>query len=105
MKGNALTTFNKAANEHGLETNNHFKECTKDTMVHMFPAKAKQMQKQWMYKFMQKTQEMSIQEHVSRATEINECLEHFLSAPSREKATKLKNDEFLESLENCVPDK
>ena len=58
LKGDALATFNAAAEKHATETINTFNACMKELTAHVFPARAAQMQKCWMRRCMRKPREV-----------------------------------------------
>eukprot|EP00957_Ditylum_brightwellii_P004543 345952-Ditylum_brightwellii.AAC.2 len=48
LKGDALTVFEQAENDHGNQTVPHFKLCLDDVAAAVFPEKARQAQKRHM---------------------------------------------------------
>eukprot|EP00957_Ditylum_brightwellii_P040131 3037159-Ditylum_brightwellii.AAC.1 len=50
LKGDALTVFEQAENTYGNQTIPHFKLCLDDVAKHVFPEKARQTQKCYMWK-------------------------------------------------------
>ena len=54
LEGDALAAFNAAAAVHRNENNDNFLACIDDVTAHIFPARALQMQKRFMRRFLRK---------------------------------------------------
>ena len=102
LEGDALAAFNAAATTHGNETNENFLRCIDDMTAHIFPARALQMQKRFMRRFLRKPAGIKTREFVARVNEMNNFLREFPS-PNGEAATALPEDEILDLLEFGVP--
>ncbi len=77
LTGDALLAFNLAANAAGNKTVDHFKLAMRGLVSHVFPARALQLQKQYMRRFLRKPLETKTQVFVSRLVEINAYLNEF----------------------------
>ena len=102
LEGDALAAFNVAAATHGNETNDNFMRCIRDVTTHIFPARALQMQKRYMRRFLRKPAGVKTREFVARVSELNEYLREFPTA-NGEAAQPLDEDEILDLLEFGVP--
>ena len=102
LEGDALAAFNVAAGNHGNETNDNFMRCIADVTAHIFPARALQLQKRFMRRFLRKPAGTKTREFVARVNEINEFLKEF-PTPNGVVATALPEDEILDVLEFGVP--
>jgi hypothetical protein len=102
LEGDALAAFNAAAAMHGNETNDNFLACMRDVTTHIFPARALQMQKRFMRRFLRKPAGTKTREFVARVNEINEFIREFPTV-NGEAATPLPEDEILDLLEFGVP--
>ena len=100
LQGDALAAFNKAAEDQGTETNEHFEEALKGLISHVFPTKALTTQKRYMRRFLRKPREMKIREFMNRVVEINEYLPMF---PPYEEDSKLSNEEIMDIAEYATP--
>ena len=102
LEGDALAAFNVAATTHGNETNENFLRSIDDMTAHIFPARALQMQKRFMRRFLRKPAGIKTREFVARVNEMNNFLREF-PLPNGEAATALPKDEILDLLEFGVP--
>ena len=102
LEGDALAAFNAAAAVHGNENNDNFLACIDDVTAHIFPARALQMQKRFMRRFLRKPAGVKTREFVARVNEMNNFIREFPS-PNGEPATALPEDEILDLLEFGVP--
>eukprot|EP00957_Ditylum_brightwellii_P072706 5525542-Ditylum_brightwellii.AAC.1 len=50
LKGDALTVFEQVETNHGMQSVPHFKLCLDDVVEHVFPKKAGQTQKYYMWR-------------------------------------------------------
>lgn len=100
--GDALATFEASAVDKN-ETNDTFGECMDALTAHIFPARALQLQKRFMRRYLRKPKETSIREHVARAVEINGYLPFFPQPRAGVEPTKLDEDELLDILEFGCP--
>ena len=103
LTGNALATFNAAADQHGNVTNENYRLCMADVTKHVFPAKALQTQKRFMRRYLRKPNDKTIREHAARVVEMNNWLTEFPPIRDNQPATKLSDDALLEVLEFGCP--
>lgn len=103
LKGDALATFEAAEAEAGTQTTEHFEVCVKELTKHVFPARAAQLQKRFMRRYMRKPREVSIREYVARVVELNSYLVFFPDPTENTPATSLPDDELLDILEWGIP--
>ena len=64
LKGDALTVFKQAETTHRNQTVPHFELCLDDMAAHVFPEKAGQTQKRYMWRNIQYSRETTIKEWV-----------------------------------------
>ena len=65
LKGNALTVFEQAEIDHGMQSEPNFKLCLDDVAEHVFPKKARQTQKQYIQRNLWHVGEMIVKEWVA----------------------------------------
>ena len=99
LKGDALATFNAAAEKQTSETVDSFEACMKELTAHVFPAQAAQMQKRWMRRYMRKPKEVCAREHINRVKEINEYLTQFPDPREGVASEKIGEDELKDILD------
>eukprot|EP00957_Ditylum_brightwellii_P185777 14143903-Ditylum_brightwellii.AAC.1 len=77
LKGDALTVFEQAEITCGNQTVPHYKLCLDDVAKHVFPEKAGQIQKQYMWRNICYGKEHTVKEWVAPVKELNGYLEDF----------------------------
>eukprot|EP00957_Ditylum_brightwellii_P146610 11161061-Ditylum_brightwellii.AAC.1 len=102
LKGNALMAFEQAEIACGNQTAPHFKLCLDDVADHVFPEKAKQIQKRYMQRNIRYGKDFTVKEWVAQATELNNYLKDF-PAHNGNPTQPLDADELLDILEFGVP--
>lgn len=100
--GDALATFEASAIGRN-ETNDSFTACMNELTAHIFPARALQLQKRFMRRYLRKPKDTSIRKHVARAVELNGYLPFFPEPRAGVAPTKLDDDELLDILEFGCP--
>eukprot|EP00957_Ditylum_brightwellii_P161489 12296151-Ditylum_brightwellii.AAC.1 len=65
LKGNALMVFEQVEIDHGTQSVPHFKLCLDDVAEHVFPEKARQTQKHYMWKNLWLVGRMTVKEWVA----------------------------------------
>eukprot|EP00957_Ditylum_brightwellii_P075369 5727189-Ditylum_brightwellii.AAC.1 len=98
LKGDALTVFKQAEIVRGNQIVPHFNKCLDDIAEHVFPEKAGQIQKQYMWRNLQFTKELTVKEWVAQVQELNGYLKDFL-AHNINPTQPLDKDELLDILE------
>eukprot|EP00957_Ditylum_brightwellii_P155013 11798700-Ditylum_brightwellii.AAC.1 len=64
-KGDALTVFEQAEIACGNQTVPHFNKCLDDVAEHVFPEKAGQIQKRYMWRNLRFTKDLTVKEWVA----------------------------------------
>ena len=110
LQGDALATFNTAAQAAGTETQANLKTALDTVTKHIFPRNALQKQKRYMRRFMRKPRWMNVKEYNARLEELVEYLEWFCDSvnattPCPRPDQKLKKDEILDILYFSIPAK
>ena len=104
LEGDALATFNNAAETKASETVDTFKECIEAVNESIFPRRAVLLQRRYMRRFIRKPNTMTTREYVARLTEINGYLPLFPPVKEGEAhPTALPQDEIVDLLEYGVP--
>eukprot|EP00957_Ditylum_brightwellii_P069681 5291967-Ditylum_brightwellii.AAC.1 len=98
LKGNALTVFKQAEIASGNQTVPHFDLCLDEVAEHVFPEKAGQIQKQYMWRNICFGKDLTVKEWVACAQELNGYLKDF-PAHNRNLMQPLDADELLDILE------
>jgi hypothetical protein len=98
--GDTLAAFNRAAQQHGAETDANFEQCLRDVTTHVFPQRALARQTRYMRRHMRKPREMTTREFAARLTELNDYLNEF---PPFGQDQILEPDELIDILEFGVP--
>eukprot|EP00957_Ditylum_brightwellii_P120827 9215411-Ditylum_brightwellii.AAC.1 len=71
LKGNALTVFEQAEIAHGNQRVPHFNLCLDDVAEHVFPEKAGQIQKHYMWRNICYSRDNTMKEWVAQVQELN----------------------------------
>lgn len=100
ITGDTLAVFNKAAAEHGNETNATFLRCLQDVTNHIFPQRALSFQKRYMRRYLRKPKEMSTREFAARISELNQYLKQF---PPFEDNQEIDDEEIIDIIEFGIP--
>ena len=100
ITGDTLAVFNKAAQEHGNETNVTFLQCLQDVTNHIFPQCALSFQKRYMRRYLRKPRDMPTREFVARISEMNEYLKQF---PPFEDNQAIDDEEIIDIVEFGIP--
>jgi hypothetical protein len=100
ITGDTLAVFNKAAQEHGNETNATFLRCLQDVTNHIFPQRALAFQKRYMRRYLRKPKDMTTREFAARLSELNQYLKQF---PPFEDNQEIDDEELIDIMEFGIP--
>jgi hypothetical protein len=100
ISGDAEAVFNRAATNHGNETNANFELCLKDVTTHVFPQRALVHQRRHMRHKFKKPRDMTTRSFSARLVEINSYLAEF---PPFEEGQMLPDEDMVDILEFSVP--
>jgi hypothetical protein len=104
LEGDALATFNDATLMQNDESIESYQKSMNVLKKHVFPARAMQMQKRWMRRFLRKPKDKTIREHVARVREINSYFPLYpMMDDAKKKPEGLDDDELLDLLEYGCP--
>jgi len=103
--GDALSVFNSALLELGVnETNQSYELCMDALGRHVFPKRASQLQKRYMRRFIRKPADMTTKTFAARLQELNTYLPKFpTAAPGLASVNKLDDDEIVNIMEFVMP--
>eukprot|EP00957_Ditylum_brightwellii_P155593 11844161-Ditylum_brightwellii.AAC.1 len=102
LKGDALTVFEQAKIDHGNQTVQKFQRCLDDVAKHIFPEKARQTQKHYMWRNLRFGGGITVKEWVAQISELSSYLKDF-PAHNRNTIQPLDKDKRLDILEYRVP--
>ena len=106
LTGDALSVFNTAASDNTIaltETNQSFETCLDHVAYAVFPARAELLQKRYMRRRLEKPDDMTMREFMSRITEINEYFPQFPPDYNGNRTTGLSESELVEIGEYAIP--
>jgi hypothetical protein len=104
LEGDALATFNDVSIDYDDESIENYKTSMNALKKHVFPARAIQMQKRWMRRFLRKPKDKTTREHVARVREINSYFPLYpVMDDSGSVPKSLDDDELLDLLEYGSP--
>eukprot|EP00957_Ditylum_brightwellii_P079769 6066078-Ditylum_brightwellii.AAC.1 len=102
LKGDVLTVFKQAENDHSNQTVPQFNLCLDDMAAHVFPEKARQTQKCYMRRNICFGKGITTKEWVAQVLELNGYLKDF-PVHNGDAIQPLDKDTLLDTLEYRVP--
>eukprot|EP00957_Ditylum_brightwellii_P096424 7343410-Ditylum_brightwellii.AAC.1 len=102
LKDNTLIVFEQAEINHSMQSVTLFKLCLDDVAEHLFPRKARQTQKLYMWRNLWLVGGMTVKKWVACVSELNRYMKDF-PAQNGNHIHPLNDDELLDILEYGVP--